>query len=266
VSAVVGSRRCAALAAGICLSLAGCDHRGGAAATSSGGDDQAESIGGVWEGTDTAGRAFIGLADEAGEFHLIADDGTQYVGTATATGDSVSANADRLVRPGGSAGSKYDAASLKGKVEQRVSLSVTLAPAAAAQSFAAETLSLQFNPIYNNPSSLAMFAGDYMDPTSGNTITVTGSGSLFWRDPNGCLASGAVSLIDASHDLYEVQFSYSACQGQNAQLNGVEFTGLGTLDTSQQPIQAVIGVSGEAAGRGYAIDMRLSRLPPRSPI
>ncbi len=276
MSAVPGSPRCDALALALCIciavagcTLAGCSHRGGAPAGSSAADDdQAGSIGGVWDGADTAGRPFVGLADEAGEFHLIGDDGTQYVGTATTMGDAVSASTDRLERLGRSAGSKYDAGSLKGTVQQRQSMSVTIAPAAAAaRSFAAETISLQFNPIYDNPSSLDMFAGDYMDPASGNMITVSGSGSIFWRDANsGCLASGAVSLIDQHYNLYEVQFSYSACQGVDAELNGVEFTGLGTLDTSVQPTQAVIGVSGEAGGRGYAIDLKLSRLPPRSPV
>ncbi|MGH7069861.1 MAG: hypothetical protein ACREFO_07580 [Acetobacteraceae bacterium] len=177
--------------------------------------------------------------------------------------------------------------SLKGKVQQRVSMSVTVAPAAPARSFAPETISLQFDPNYNQPSSLAMFAGHYMDPTSGNSITVTESGSIFWRDPNNdCLANGMVSLIDPRHDLYFVQFSYAACQGVDAELNGVEFRGFGTLDTSQQPTQATIAVTGEAGtldtahqpaqaivgvtkqagARGYAIDMKLSRLPPRSPI
>jgi len=265
-----GSPRCDALAlcACICIALAGCSHRGGAAATGGAGDDgQAESIGGVWNGTDASGQSFVGLADEAGEFHLIGDDGTQYVGAAVTMGDAVAANAHRLVRPGRSGGSHYEPVSLKGTVQQRVSLSLTLAPAAADRSFAPETLSLQFNPVYDNPSSLTLFAGDYMDPASGNSITVTGSGSIFWRDSsNGCLADGSVSVIDARYDLYEVQFSYSACQGVDAGLNGVEFLGLGTLDTSLQPTQAIIGVSGEAGGRGYAIDLRLARLPPRSPV
>lgn len=252
----------------MCIALAGCSHRGGAASNSAADDGQAESIGGVWNGADTSGRGFVGLADEAGEFHLIGEDGTQYVGTASTMGEAVSASADRLVRPGAAGAPKYDAASLKGKVQQRTALSVTITPAAAAaRSFAAETISLQFNPIYNNPSSLAMFEGEYTDPSTGNMITVTGSGTIFWRDANtGCLASGAVSEINAHYNVYEVQFSYSACQGADAGLNGVEFTGLGTLDTSVQPTQAVIGVSGEAGGRGYAIDMRLSRLPPRSPV
>lgn len=230
-------------------------------------DGQTASIGGVWSGTDTSGRMFIGLADEAGEFNFIRDDGTQYAGTATTSGDAISGSAERLARPGGSEASQSDAVTLKGKVQGRLSLSVTIAPAASARSFAPETISLQFNPIYDNSSSLAMFAGDYEDSSSGDPITVTGGGVLFWRDSrDGCVASGAVSLIDRSHNLYEVQFSYSACQGANAGLNGVQFSGLGTLDTSVQPAQAIIGVTGEAGGRGYAIDLKLSRLPPRSPI
>lgn len=191
----------------------------------------------------------------------------QYAGTASTSGNSVAAKARRLTRAGEARGSEDDAVSVSGKVQQRQSMSLRIAPAAGAPASAGDTLSLQFNALYDSPSSLAMFAGDYMDGANGNAITVTGGGTLFWRDArDGCLASGAVSLIDGHYNLYEVQFSFSACQGANAALNGVQFTGLGTLETSLQPAQAIIGVTGEAGGRGYALDLRLSRLPPRSPI
>jgi hypothetical protein len=265
------SLRSDALAICICIALAGCSHhRSDATTDNAGSDEQTQSIGGVWNGTDASGHSVLALADEAGEFHIIVDDGTQYAGTATTTGDAVSASAERLLRhagSGGSVGNKSEAITLKGKIQQRQSLTVTVAPAGADRSFAPQMLELQFNSIYSDPSSLAMIAGDYMDPVSGNSITIAGSGTLFWNDAKtGCLVEGAVSIIDARYDLYEAQFSFSACQGANADLNGIEFLGLGTLDTSMQPAQLMIGVTGEAAGRGYAIDLKLSRLPPRSPI
>lgn len=255
-------------AIGICIALAGCSHRGGAGpAASDGGDGQTQSIDGVWNGTDSSGRGIVALVDAAGEFNVIREDGTQYVGTATVSGDALSAKAERVTKAGGSEGSEAEAASVTGKVQQRQSMSLRIVPAAAARPFATDTMSLQFNSIYSNPSSLAIIAGDYMDSTTGNAITVNGSGTIFWRDSSdGCLASGAVSLIDPRYNLYEVQFSYSACQGATADQNGVQFTGLGTLDTSLQPAQATIGVTGEAGGHGYAINLTLSRLPPRSPI
>lgn len=276
MSAVLpGSRPYAALAVCMSLALAGCGHRGsGAASDSAGADEQTQSIGGIWNGTDASGRTVVAMADEAGEFHVILDDGTQYAGTASITGDAVSANINRLQRHSG-AGGPSDSASagsevattLKGTVQQRQSMSITVAPAAGARSFPPETFSLQFNSSYNDPSSLAMIAGDYMDSLNGNMITVNGSGTLYWEDPgSGCLAEGAVSIINPSYDLYEVQFQYSACQGALADLNGTEFLGLGTLDTSLQPAQFVFGVTSDRNGHGYAIDQRLSKLPPRSPI
>jgi hypothetical protein len=275
MNAVPASRQTSAFAVCMSLALAGCGHHGSeAAGDSAGADEQTQSIGGIWNGTDASGRNVVALADEAGEFHVILDDGTQYSGTASTMGDAVSANAERLQRhsgPGGpsdaaSAGSEV-ATALKGKVQQRQSMSINVAPASGARSFPPETFSLQFNSSYNDPSSLAMVAGDYMDSINGNTITVAGSGTLFWRDStNGCLATGAVSIIDARYDLYEVQFSYSACTGALADLNGMEFLGLGTLDTSTQRPQLIVGVTGEMGGHGYAIDLSLSKLPPRSPI
>ncbi len=268
MSAVLRSLRYDALGICACIALAGCNHRGGAQATGSTGDDvQTQSIAGIWNGSDSSGQSIIALADEAGEFNIVREDGTQYVGTATISGDAVSAKARRLTRPGGSEGSEDEAASMTGKLQERQSMTLRIVSAGAAGPFAPDTMTLQFNPLYDNPSSLGMFAGDYMDSVSGNSITVTEGGNIFWRDSsNGCLANGTVSLIDSHYDLYEVQFSYSACAGADAELNGIEFIGLGTLNTSLQPTQATIGVSGEAAGRGYAIDLTLSRLPPPSPI
>jgi len=258
----------------MCLALAGCGHRGGEATSDTTGDNvPTQSMGGIWNGTDATGRTVVALADEAGEFHIILDDGTQYAGTASTEGDAVSANAQRLQRhsgPGGPSGSAASgsavATALKGKVQQRQSMSITVAPAAGAQSFPPETFSLQFNSSYNDPSSLAMIAGDYMDSINGNMIKINGSGTLFWHDSNDCLAEGAVSIIDPRYDLYEVQFQYSACQGPFADLNGTEFLGLGTLDKSLQPAQFVFGVTSDMNGHSYAIDQRLSKLPPRSPI
>jgi hypothetical protein len=265
---VRGLLRRDALVLCICVTLAGCSHRGGTqAADSGGGDGETQAIGGVWNGTDAAGRTIVGLVNEAGEFNLISDDGTQYAGTASSNGDAITAKAERLTRFGASKGSDAEAASLTGKVQQRQSMTLNIAPAAGAQPFPSDSMSLEFNSIYNSPSSLAMVAGDYTDSASGNAITVTGGGGFFWHESNNsCLANGAVSVIDPRYNVYEFQFSYSACAGADAQLNGVQFTGLGTLDTSEQPAQVTIGMTGQAGSHGYAIDMKLSRLPPRSPI
>lgn len=228
-----------------------------------------QSIGGVWEGTDSLGHSVIALVDEAGEFHLIRDDGVQYAGKADITGSSVSARVEQFGGFGAavSGGTKYETLLLSGTVQAHLLLTVTVRSIATVNATLPDRIELKFNPIYAMPSSLGTFAGHYTDTASGDAITVTGNGAVFWQDPStGCLAQGTVSTIEASHNLYEVQFSYSNCQGRSTELDGVQFSGLATLDASMDPERAIIGVTGQARGSGYAISLKLDRQPPRSPI
>jgi hypothetical protein len=51
------------------------------------------SPGGIWRGTESvSGLQVVGLADKTGEFHFIRTDHVQEVGTATVSGNNVSAN------------------------------------------------------------------------------------------------------------------------------------------------------------------------------
>ena len=78
--------------------LSGCG--GGGNSVASGGSGNAgetptQGLAGVWSGTDAGtGLAINGIIDESGYFHFVRADGVQYVGTATATTDSISANFD----------------------------------------------------------------------------------------------------------------------------------------------------------------------------
>ena len=57
-----------------------------------------------------------------------------------------------------------------------------------------------------------------------------------------------------------MQFSYENCQGQYANLNGGQFTGLAALNSSVSPIQAIVAVTGQAAGQPiYALSFTLNR-------
>jgi hypothetical protein len=221
------------------------------------------SVGGIWNGTDpVSGLQLVGLIDEAGEFHFIRSDGVQYVGTATTNGNSVSASFDGYTQFGSTFadGSTSGVGSLSGTVQQRVSITANTQFKTTAGTTASGTLSLTFNSLYDNPSSLSTISGNYTDQSSGDVISVTSSGVVSWQDPSsGCVGNGTISIIDTSYNAYRVEFDYGDCQGQAAVLNGVQFSGLATLNTSVSPEQVIVGVTGQASGTTYAAVFTLNR-------
>lgn len=215
------------------------------------------SPGGIWNGTESAsGLAITGLVDESGDFHFIRSDGVQYVGTAATSGDSISASVDGYT-PFGTAfadGSTHGTGTVSGTISARVSITANASFTTDKGTVSNGTLDLTFNPLYNQPSSLATLAGNYTDLATGDTVSIDGAGVITAQDPTtGCVINGNVTIIDASYNAYGVQITHASCTGATAVLNGVVFKGLATLDTATSPVQAIAGVTGTAGGVTYAI-------------
>ena len=92
-----------------------------------------------------------------------------------------------------------------------------------------ETSSLRVNlhPDYNRPSSLSLVQGTWVRVVGGesvSTVTVSADGAFFGQDIFGCVITGAVTIINAAHNLYDLLYSVAAC----AESNG-EYTGYGIL-------------------------------------
>ena len=92
-----------------------------------------------------------------------------------------------------------------------------------------ETSSLRVNlhPDYNRPSSLSLVQGTWVQVLAGesvSTVTVSADGAFFGQDIFGCVITGAVTIINAAHNLYDLRYSVAAC----AESNG-EYTGYGIL-------------------------------------
>jgi hypothetical protein len=220
------------------------------------------SPGGIWTGTDSiSGLAVVGLVDEAGEFHFIRTDGVQYVGQAMVSGNTVSANFDGYT-PFGSTfpdNSTHGMGTLSGTVQERSSLSGNTMFVTDANSTSNGTISLTFNALYNSGSSFSAIAGNYTDPATGDTVSVSSAGVIFSQDATtGCVVNGNVSIINAAYDAYAVSYTYGNCIGTAAVLNGVQFSGLGTLDINTNPVQAIIGVNGKSGAVSYAVVLTLN--------
>jgi hypothetical protein len=236
---------------------------GGSTAADIGGMTINALPGGIWSGTESnTGLSVTGIVDEAGEFHFIRSDGTQYVGTATTSGAVISASFDEYA-PFGTTfadGSTHGMGTLSGTINERVSISSATQFRTDKGTSSAGTLSLTFDSLYNFASSLATISGNYTDPKSGDVISITSSGVVTWQDAStGCVGNGTISIISAPYNAYRMQFTYGDCTGGAAALNGVQFSGLVTLDNKLNPVQAIVGVTGQANGTTYALVLTLNR-------
>lgn len=109
------------------------------------------------------------------------------------------------------------------------------------------TFSLAYDALYDRDSSLATIAGSFRRP-GGTVVNVDADGSIFSQDATtGCVVNGKASIIDASYNVYRVQYTYGNCTGDLAALNSTTFAGLATLDNSVAPEQAIIAVTYQSA-------------------
>ena len=91
-------------------------------------------------------------------------------------------------------------------------------------------------------------------------MSVSSSGAITSQDPvTFCVVNGRVSIIDAMNNAYAVTYEYSSCTGASAVLNGMQFSGLATLNNGSNPVQAIIAVTGEAASTPLALVLTLDR-------
>ncbi len=99
-------------------------------------------------------------------------------------------------------------------------------------------------------SSIASIAGSWITQY-GTVITIDSSGALSETDPDssGCVLTGQISIINPTENVYSVVMAYSQCvnvlndlenavgNGNVAQLNGAQITGLANFDNTITPNQ-----------------------------
>jgi len=208
--------------------------------------------GGIWKGTDTlTGLSLDGVITETGTARFIRSDGAQYIGSVTTSGNNISGTYVGYLPTGSTFadGSNHGSGTLSGTITAGQTATVTFNFTTANNSASTETITFTFGTLYDTGSSLSAIAGNYTDPTTGDTVSVSGSGVVFSQDAvTGCVINGAVAIINASYDVYDVTYSFASCTGSSAYLNGTTATGLGVLDTSVSPTEAIIGVSDTEAG------------------
>jgi hypothetical protein len=255
------SRILAALAIlALCAWLSACKD---VAQTGTGTGGNASTAGGIWTGSDPiSGEAITGLIDEAGKFALIRSDGAQYTGTLATSGATVTSTFDGFTPIGSpfSDGSTHGTGTLTGAVQPRASITVTLNFTTDGGTSGSGQLVLTFNSVYDTLSSIAALTASYTNSATGTAVSLTSSGGLSWQDAGtGCVASGSVTVIDPTYNLYALEFTLANCQGVSAGLTGGQFTGFATLDDTASPQQLIMAAVGTSSGGRYSMTLNLSR-------
>ncbi len=219
------------------------------------------SPGGIWGGTDSlTKRSVSGVVDESGQLDFIRSDLVQFAGMISASGTTVSSSFDGYAPFGGAFadGSTHGTGSLTGSIAERATMDLTYQFTTDGGTASTGTLNLTYDSLYAVASSLSAVAGNYTDTARGTTVSINASGAINSQDPATlCVLSGQVSIINAQYNAYAVSLTYANCVGSSAVLNGVQFTGLASLNNASNPEKVTIGVTGTigAAGVAQAINL-----------
>jgi hypothetical protein len=150
----------------------------------------------------------------------------------------------------------FGSGTIAGAVSQNVSLSLTETDTVLAGAPSAEySTTANFSSVYSEGSSLESIAGTYGDPASPLTISL--DGGIDEHDPDGCNITGQISIINPSYNLYSVQIVFTDCVN-NPVLNGVNFSGLVYILTTNTPISLLGALYGTANGNSYALGFQIS--------
>jgi hypothetical protein len=247
------------IAAGTVVLLAGCGGGGASLGTGSNG----ATAGGIWRGTESvSGLGVVGIVNESGNFTFVRSDGVQYIGTATVSGTSVTANVEGIVPLGFTFadGSHHGTGTISGTIQARQALDASTKFTTDLGNASTGTLNLTFDALYNLASSLNTISGNYTNTANNVVVTVGTNGSIFSQDStSGCVLNGTVSIINASYNAYNVTFDYASCTGQFSRLNGISFTGMAMLDNTATPEQIVVAATGTASGTKYSVVLKFNK-------
>jgi hypothetical protein len=240
-----------ALAAAV---LGGC--KGTTGGGGSGGNTNAAAVG-VWSGTDSAtGGAITALIDSKGHAQFMRADGVLFSGSVQVSVDTLAmtVNGYSEFPAAFSDKSTHGIGTVNGTVVSGNSISATLTFTTDGGTPMSGTWTLSFEPLSNDSSGLTQVSGNYTDNVTGTVLSINTNGAMTSQNPtNGCVLNGTISTADSTHNIYQVAFSYDNCTGTYTGLNGVQLSGLATLNSHVSPAQLTMAASGSSASAYYAV-------------
>jgi hypothetical protein len=246
------------------LGLAGCNGVLGDLGTTTTPTNTNASPTGIWNGTDSVNNLQLAaIINSSGQAYFYRSDGVVFAGVVQVAGTTLAATVDGYtVYPVQqfADGSTYGVGTLNGTVTTGATMTATLSFTTDGGSAVDGDWSLTYSSLSSDASSLAAITGNYRDidaspaTLADTTLSISGAGVLSAQvAANGCVLNGTVTTDDASFDVYQVSYTLASCTGEYAVLNGVQFTGLATVDSSGSPTDIVLAVSGQSsAGVNYA--------------
>jgi hypothetical protein len=101
------------------------------------------------------------------------------------------------------------------------------------------SISLTFNPIYNQGGALSRIAGNWQDVETGQIINVNSAGVVFSQEAaTNCVINGQVSTINTAFNACSVTYTFSNCRFPYNLQNNTTATGLAFVDSSVTPNRA----------------------------
>jgi hypothetical protein len=232
----------------------GIHYRGSTTSSSSA---STASATGLWSGSDSAsGLGVTVIINAAGEAVFMRSDGIVFTGSAQVSNDSLAVAVDGYsdFPSTFSDGSNYGIGTLNGTVSSGVPLDASLSFTTNGNTPISGNWSLNYAAQSNNASSTSAISGSYTDSVTGAVLSISSDGVMTSQSAaNGCVLNGSVTTNDGSHDIYEVAYGYGDCTGTYAPLNGVQLSGLATLNTSVSPAQLTLVVTGASSSSKYAV-------------
>jgi hypothetical protein len=225
------------------------------------------AVGGLWEGTTSiSGMTYdmVGISAEDGRGYFVQEE-VMYWGKATSSGSKITYPMTGAGMLGWKFldGSAVGTGSISGTIQARKSISANSTFTTASGTTTTGTVSLNYMPSYDDDSSLALIAGNYVDTYwyMGGVFNIASNGDLFFQDPGigySCVINGTVAIINPAYNAYDIQYSYSNCTGELAFLNGVTYRGLATYDSGpQQFIVMANGLwAGDPSGQVFVLERR----------
>jgi len=222
----------------------------------SGGNTNAAAVG-VWSGTDSVtGRAITALVDSAGNAQFMRADGVLFSGSVQVSVNTLVATVNGYSEfPAAfSDQSTHGIGTVNGTVVSGDSIAATLAFTTDGGTQMTGNWTLSFEALSNDSSGVTQVSGNYTDTVTGSVLSINTNGAMTSQNPtNGCVLNGTISTADSTHNIYQVAFSYGNCTGTYAVLNGVQLSGLATLNSHVSPAQLTMAASGASAGAYYAV-------------
>lgn len=216
---------------------------------------------GTWRGADAAGREVLLLVSVGGIFQFV--DGAHNQGSGYLAPETRVASPFDLVTPIDQPfadGSTLANCNFSGSAVLRASMDLDLSCKTRGGLEFAETLALEFDPVYDRDASLETVAGNYRTLNE-NVLSIAPDGLLYLQDAaTGCVVNGEVTVITASSNLYNVVLQYDSCTGPDERLNGSRFDGFAQLDDTAPPealVIAVIGGVGDLVAAAFERAVRL---------